>query len=155
MRAGELSRLKITDIDSDRLQIRVQKGKGAKDRYIQIPSILIRILRMYFKKYRPVEYLFNGRKRGSQMSLSAIRWVIRKSRERTKIRKAVSPHTLRHCYATHHLESGTDLVYLQQNLGHKHLKTTARYIHLCNRRYQHIHHPVVDILPDSSRKITE
>ncbi|HRN74137.1 MAG TPA: tyrosine-type recombinase/integrase [Ginsengibacter sp.] len=137
MRAGELSRLKITDIDSDRLQIRIRKGKGAKDRYIQIPSVLIKILRRYFKKYRPIEYLFNGRKRGSQISLSAMRWAIRKSRERMKISKNVSPHTLRHCYATHHLESGTDLVYLQQNLGHKHLKTTARYIHLCNRRYQH------------------
>src|SRR5690606_38001743 len=140
MRAGELRRLKITDIDSDRLQIRIRKGKGSKDRYIQIPSALIKILRTYFKKYRPKEYLFNGRKRGSQISLSAMRWAIRMSKERMKIKKKVSPHTLRHCYATHHLESGTDLVYLQQNLGHKHLKTTARYIHLCNTRYQHIHH---------------
>lgn len=155
MRAGELSRLKITDIDSHRLQIRIRKGKGAKDRYIQIPSVLIQVLRRYFKKYRPTEYLFNGRKRGSQLSLSALRWAIRMSRERMKIRKRVSPHTLRHCYATHHLESGTDLVYLQQNLGHKHLKTTAKYIHLCNRRYQHIHHPIVDILPDSYHKTME
>lgn len=155
MRAGELRNLKITDIDSDRLQIRIRKGKGAKDRYIQIPSVLIEVLRKYFKKYRPEGYLFNGRKRGSQISLSAMRWVIRKSTDRMKIKRKVSPHTLRHCYATHHLESGTDLVYLQKNLGHKHLKTTARYIHLCNRRYQHIHHPIVDIITDSNQKTTE
>jgi site-specific recombinase XerD len=147
MRAGEVSRLKLIDIDSERLQLRVRKGKGAKDRYIQIPKELIEYLRVYYKKYKPQEYLFNGRKKGSPLQVSSMRWPIRQAKKRLNLQHKISPHTLRHCYATHHLELGTDLVFIQQNLGHKHLKTTARYIHLCNNRYQHIHHPIVDILP--------
>lgn len=153
MRAGELSRLRLCDIDADRLQIRIRKGKGAKDRYIQVPMELIEFIREYYKKYRPQEYLFNGRRKGTVLQVNSMRWPIRVARRRLNIHKKISPHTLRHCYATHHLESGTDLVFLQQNLGHKHLKTTARYIHLCKDRYQHIHHPIVDILPAMSSKI--
>lgn len=146
MRAGELCNLKLAHIDGDRHQIKIVRGKGAKDRYIDVPKELIFYLRDYYKKYRPSVYLFNGRKKGSPMSVSSLRWPIRESKKRIKLIKKVSPHTFRHCYATHHLEAGTDLVYLQKNLGHKHLKTTARYIHLCNSRYQHIHHPIVDII---------
>ncbi|MCB9806289.1 tyrosine-type recombinase/integrase, partial [Candidatus Nomurabacteria bacterium] len=142
LRAGELIHLKPEDIMSDRHQILVRKGKGSKDRYIDIPELLIEILRKYYRQYRPEEYLFNGRNKGSKLSHGAIRWSIRQSKKRMGIRKKGTAHTLRHCYATHHLESGTDLVYLQENLGHKHIKTTARYIHLCQDRYQHINHPI-------------
>lgn len=148
LRAGELRNLKITDIDSERLQLRIRKGKGAKDRYVQIPMELIVYLRKYYLQYKPENYLFYGRKRAGQISFSAIRWAIRQSKRRQGLQKQISPHTLRHCYATHHLETGTDLVYLQKNMGHKHLKTTARYIHLCKERYQHIYHPIVDIIAD-------
>lgn len=120
MRAGELRNLKLTDIDSDRLQIRIRKGKGKKDRYITIPDELIEYMRDYYRECRPENYLFNGRKKGDPLSLSAMRWAIRQSKKRQRINKQVSPHTLRHCYATHHLEDGTDLVYLQKNMGHKH-----------------------------------
>lgn len=146
IRAGELCLLKLAHIDGHRHQIKIVKGKGAKDRYIDVPSVLISYLREYYKKYRPEVYLFNGRKKGSPMSVSSLRWPIRESKKRINLIKKVSPHTFRHCYATHHLEAGTDLVYLQRNMGHKHLKTTARYIHLCNSRYQHIHHPIVDMI---------
>ncbi len=142
MRVGELRKLRIGDILSDRKQIRIIKGKGGKDRYINIPAVLIEVLRTYFRVKRPDEYLFYGKYKENPISVSAIRWAMRQSKNRMKIIKKGSPHTLRHCYATHHLESGTDLVYLQQNLGHKHLKTTARYIHLCHQRYQHITHPI-------------
>ena len=152
LRAGELCRLKLEDIDSDRLQIRVRRGKGAKDRYVQIPKELIYYLRDYYKKCRPSEYLFNGRKKGSPMSVSSLRWPMRQAKKKLGITKQLSPHTLRHCYATHHLESGTDLVFLQQNMGHKYLKTTARYIHLCKERYQHISHPVVNMMADLNLK---
>ncbi|MGA7370030.1 MAG: tyrosine-type recombinase/integrase [Nitrososphaeraceae archaeon] len=148
MRSSELCNIKLSDIDADRGQIKVVKGKGSKDRYINIPEELIVILRLYYRKYKPEVYLFNGRRKGEKMSVGSLRWPIRQAKEKIRLIKRVSPHTLRHCFATHHLECGTDLVYLQKNLGHKHLKTTARYIHLCKDRYQHIHHPIVDILED-------
>ena len=120
MRAGELSNLKLVDIDSDRLQLRIRRGKGAKDRYVQVPMELLEYLRVYYKKYKPKTYLFNGMKKGSRLQVGSMRWPIREARRKLKIDKKISPHTLRHCYATHHLEDGTDLVFLQQNLGHKH-----------------------------------
>lgn len=147
MRAGEVSRLRMDNIDAHRLQIRVRKGKGAKDRYINIPEELLKFLRLYYRQYRPREYLFNGRTKLQPLSIGAMRWPIREAKKKLGITKKVSPHTFRHCYATHHLEGGTDLVFLQMNMGHKHLKTTARYIHLCKDRYQHIHHPIADMLP--------
>ena len=146
VRSAELCQIKLSDIDSNRNQIRIVKGKGSKDRYVNIPPELIIILRHYYRVYKPAIYLFNGRVKGSMMSVSSLRWPIREARKRLKLIKKVSPHTFRHCYATHHLEGGTDLVFLQKNLGHKHLRTTIRYIHLCNQRYQHIHHPLADIV---------
>jgi len=148
IRAGELSNLKLSDIDGDRLQIHIRKGKGKKDRYIVIPQQLIDYLRIYYKFCKPVQYLFNGRRKGEQLQVGSMRWPIRQAKKKLKLSKKVSPHTLRHCYATHHLEVGTDLVFLQKSMGHKHLKTTARYIHLCKDRYQHIHHPIVDIITE-------
>ncbi len=146
MRAGELCHLKLSHIDGQRHQIRIVKGKGNKDRYIDVPPQLIEFLRFYYKQYLPQQYLFNGRRKGEPMSVSSLRWPIRQAKKKIGLVKKVSPHTFRHCYATHHLESGTDMVYLQRNLGHKHLKTTARYIHLCNSRYQHITHPIVEMI---------
>ena len=146
MRVGEMRKLKIKDILSERKQIRIIKGKGAKDRYIDIPDLLIDVLRKYYLAVQPQEYLFFGKYKTQMISVSAVRWAIRMAKKRMNIHKKASTHTLRHCYATHHLESGTDLVYLQQNLGHKHLKTTARYIHLCKERYQHINHPIKEMI---------
>lgn len=148
IRSSELCNLELSHIDGQRHQIKIVKGKGSKDRYVDVPAQLIHILRLYYRKYKPQVYLFNGRIKGSKMSVSSLRWPIRRSKKKIGLIKKVSPHTFRHCYATHHLESGTDLVYLQKNLGHKHLKTTARYIHLCKARYQHIHHPLADMMED-------
>lgn len=142
IRVGELRKLTINDVFSDRNQIRIIKGKGGKDRYVNIPDLLIEVLRIYYKSQKPKHYLFFGRYKENMISVSAVRWAIGQSKKRMNINKKASTHTLRHCYATHHLECGTDLVYLQMNMGHKHLKTTARYIHLCKERYQHIKHPV-------------
>jgi len=140
LRLSEATHITMDDIDSNRLQIRVNKGKGAKDRIVQIPAVLIDILRAYYIKCRPVHYLFNGRYKGTVFS--AAQWAIRQARSKAKITKKASLHTLRHCYATHHIESGTDLVFLQQQLGHKHLRTTAQYVHLCMDRYRTIKHPI-------------
>lgn len=131
MRLSEALNITFADIDRDRLQIRVNKGKGSKDRLIQIPSCLMLILTDYYLHYKPEIYLFNGQKKGDKYSTSAAQWIMRQARKQKKLTKRASIHTLRHGYATHHLESGTDLVYLKKQLGHKHLKTTERYIHLC------------------------
>ena len=128
MRLGETLQLKLTHIDGNRKQIRIERGKGAKDRYIQIPECLLVLLRQYYRHYRPVRYLFNGREKGCLWSYKASQWSVKRACELAGVQRSVSPHTFRHCYATHHLESGTDLVFLQQQLGHKHLKTTAIYI---------------------------
>jgi len=92
VRAGELCNLKLSDIDADRLQIRIRKGKGAKDRYVQVPQALIIYLRQYYKKYHPVDYLFNGRKKGAPMSVSSLRWPIRQARVKLGLVKKISPH---------------------------------------------------------------
>jgi integrase/recombinase XerD len=106
-----------------------------------MPEKLLNLLRVYYKKYKPQQYLFEGVREAQSYSYGSIRKIIHRARSAAKITKPVSPHTLRHCYATHHLESGTDLVYLKEQLGHSKLMTTAKYIHLCHKRQQHINHP--------------
>jgi hypothetical protein len=128
LRLSEALNITFQDIDGDRLQIKVNKGKGAKDRVVQIPECLLQLLRSYYRRLKPVHYLFNGLKEGSRYSNRAVQWSIIRARELAGIKKTASIHTLRNCYATHHIENGTDLVFLQEQLGHKHLKTTARYV---------------------------
>lgn len=142
VRLSEATHVKLVDIDSDRMQVHIHRGKGAKDRKVMINDKLLTLLRKYYQVYRPVEYLFNGSKKGSVYSASAGQWSIRRARAIAAIKRKCSIHTLRHCYATHHLELGTDLVYLQEQMGHKHLKTTAKYIRLCIERYKSICHPI-------------
>lgn len=145
LRLSEALKIEFDDIDSDRLQIRVSKGKGGKDRVIQVPLCLIELLRKYYRHYKPKKYLFNGLKKGSRYSTRAAQWSIIRARTLSGITKRASIHTLRHCYATHHIENGTDLVFLQEQLGHKHLKTTAKYVRLCMERYRRINHPLVSM----------
>lgn len=146
MRLSEAANVTFDDIDKNRLQIRIRKGKGAKDRYIRIPEILIEILSEYYKKVRPQKYLFNGFKKGERYSTSSFQWTMRQARKKAKLTKSASIHTLRHAYANHSLEAGTDLVYLKQQLGHKHLRTTESYIHLCAERKTMINHPINQII---------
>jgi len=145
LRLGEALNIEFDDIDSARLQIRVNKGKGNKDRMVQIPGCLIEILRKYYRHYKPKKYLFNGVHKGSRLSRRAAQWSITRARKLAGITKTATVHTLRHCYATHHIENGTDLVFLQQQLGHKNLKTTAKYVRLCMERYRRINHPLVSL----------
>ena len=148
LRLSEALNIKFEDIDRDRLQIHVHRGKGAKDRIIHIPQCLLTILTDYYKYYKPENYLFNGLKKGHKYSHSAAQWIMRQARKNTKFTKKASIHTLRHAFATHHLESGTDLVYLKSQLGHKHLKTTEQYIHLCVNRVRTINHPITELIGD-------
>ena len=144
IRLSEALHLKITDIDGERKQLFI-KGKGAKDRYVDIPECLLLLLRHYYKMYRPHTYLFNGAAKGERLAPRSAQHLIKQTCKTAKIQKSVSPHTFRHCYATHHLENGTDLLYLQKQLGHKQLKTTARYIHLVKTYAWRIHHPIANI----------
>ncbi len=142
LRLSEALNMELTDINGDRLQIRVRKGKGGKDRYVHIPECLLLLLRDYYRRVRPQKYLFNGLRKGSRLSNRAAQWSLIRAKQDAKVTKRASIHTLRHCYATHHLENGTDLVFVQEQLGHKHLRTTARYVHLCLERIRHITHPL-------------
>jgi integrase/recombinase XerD len=141
LRVSEVLNIKLSDIDADRLELFIHQGKGNKDRLVRMPEKLLNLLRVYYKKYKPQQYLFEGVREAQSYSYGSIRKIIHRARSAAKITKPVSPHTLRHCYATHHLESGTDLVYLKEQLGHSKLMTTAKYIHLCHKRQQHINHP--------------
>lgn len=145
IRLQELTNLRLQDIDSSRGKIFIKQGKAAKDRYVDIPQSVISILRQYYIITKPQIYLFNGRTKGVRMSSSAVQMSIRIARKKANILKQVSTHTFRHCYATHHLESGTNIVYLQKQMGHKHLKTTARYIRLSETYIQTISHPIDNI----------
>jgi len=149
IRISELTNLRIEDIDSDRHELFVRKGKGNKDRVIDLPSCVLPILRKYYKQYKPKQYLFEGMSKTQlQYSHSSIHKIIKRSKTKAKIRKKISAHTLRHSYATHHLENGTDLVYIKEQLGHKDLSTTEKYLHLCGSRRRQIHHPIESLQID-------
>ena len=142
LRLSEALNLRIVDIDGQRRQLRIVKGKGAKGRYVSFPECLLEVLRNYYRAYRPEGYLFNGKYRGSRWAGRSAQHSLEQARQAAGVERSVSPHTLRHCYATHHLENGTNLVYLKEQLGHKHLKTTARYIHLCQSYDKRVAHPI-------------
>jgi len=142
LRISEALNIKVSDIDSDRLEIFVSQGKGHKDRLVSLSEKLLQILRQYYLVYKPQNYLFTGLSCSGKYSKSSVRKILLSAKIKAKISKPVSPHTLRHCYATHHLENGTDLVYLKEQLGHNNIKTTAKYIHLCGHRQRHIIHPI-------------
>lgn len=141
LRISEVLNTKLSDIDSDRLELFIRQGKGKKDRIVIIPEKLLILLRVYYRKYKPKQYLFEGATKAQRYCYGSVRKIIHRARSGAKITKPVSPHTLRHCYATHHLENGTDLVYLKEQLGHSKLMTTAMYIHLCHKRQRYINHP--------------
>ena len=145
LRLSEALNLHILDIDGQRGQLKVSRGKGAKDRYVAMPSCLLELLRTYYRIYRPQKYLFNGKYRSSRWANRSAQHALQQARKGAGIDRAVSPHVLRHCYATHHLESGTTLVYLKEQMGHKNLKTTARYIHLSQEYHNRICHPLAEL----------
>ncbi len=150
LRISETLNIKLSDIDSDRLEIFIRQGKGYKDRLVRIPKKLLDLLRVYYKKFKLSKYLFEGATKAQRYSYGSVRKIIVKAKSMAKITKPVSPHTLRHCYATHHLENGTDLVYLKEQLGHSKLMTTAKYIHLCQKRQRYINHPFDKLTIDTA-----
>jgi integrase/recombinase XerD len=128
LRISEAVRLKPAAIDSQRMVIRVDQGKGRKDRYVMLPPKLLAMLRDYWKRTHPGEWLFPGDRPGQPISPLTIGHICRQVRLRCGIGKPITPHSLRHTFAVHLLEAGTDLRTIQLLLGHRNLSTTARYL---------------------------
>jgi integrase/recombinase XerD len=141
LRLGELLHLKIAAIDSDRMLIHVVGAKGKKDRYTILSKALLTDLRKYFLDYRPKEYLFEGPFK-KQYSETSVQKIVKRTAKWAGIRKKVSPHTLRHSFATHLLENGTDLRYIQNLLGHSSSKTTEIYTHVAVNALKAIESPL-------------
>ena len=142
LRRGELLNLKISDIDSDRMMIKVRQAKGNKDRYTVLSKSVLQDLRKYYNKFRPKIYLFEGSE-GIPYSSSSVLQVVYKAANVAGIKRKVHPHMLRHSFATHLLENGTDLRYIQLLLGHHSTKTTEIYTHVATNAFKHIE----DLLP--------
>jgi len=130
LRVSELIGLRIGDIDSGRNTITVRHGKGAKDRQIPLSPTMLQLLREYWKLYRPTEFLFENGRSGAQMSERTVQAVFEHAKKASGISKKISAHTLRHSYATHLLEAGTDLLTIRNQLGHSNISTTTVYLHL-------------------------
>ena len=130
LRISEAVKLKVGDIDSQRMVLRVERGKGAKDRYSILSRRLLEVLRVYWKQQKPTDYLFPGRKPGTHISDATLQQVCRDAAFLSGIHKRVTAHTLRHSFATHLLENGEDLRVIQVLLGHTRIDTTARYLHV-------------------------
>jgi integrase/recombinase XerD len=141
LRRGELLQLKPEDIDSKRMLIHVRQGKGMKDRYTLLSTNLLKDLRTYFKKYRPKTWLFESLN-GDHYSASSVLAIVKTAARKAGIKKKVSPHMLRHSFATHLLENGTDLRYIQTLLGHSSSKTTEIYTHVAIRAFRLIKNPL-------------
>jgi site-specific recombinase XerD len=133
LRVGEAVRLKIADIDSQRTLIHIKGGKGKKDRVTLLSDTILQELRDYYKEYNPKNFLFPGSEGRSHLAERSIQNVFQKAVVASGIRKSVSIHSLRHSFATHLLESGTDLRYIQEILGHESSKTTEIYTHVSKR----------------------
>lgn len=141
LRISEVTSLKLIDIDSKRDVIRIRESKGAKDREVPLSQKALDQLRIYYKDYKPAEYLFEGQF-GGQYSTRSIQALFKKALIQCGIKKKATVHTLRHSYATHLLENGTDLRIIQELLGHKSSKTTEIYTHVSNRIKQKIPNPL-------------
>ena len=140
LRIGELINLELRDLDIDRRQILVRQAKGRKDRYVMMAESFLPLLLNYLQTYEPKRYFAEGN--GGKYSSSAIRGFLKDSCERAKIRKRVTPHTLRHSFATHMLENGTDLRYIQELLGHAKPETTMIYTHVTKKDLLKIESPL-------------
>ena len=141
LRLSEIINLKIRDIDSRNMQVFIEKSKGKKDRYVNLPQSVLEQLRTYFKKYRPKKYLFEGQD-GGQYAKRSLQNVFKNALQKAGINKQVGIHSLRHSYATHLLEQGTDIRFIQELLGHNDIKTTLIYTDVTNKNIRNIISPL-------------
>jgi site-specific recombinase XerD len=159
MRRAEMCHLKTTDIDSQRMMVHIRQGKGGHDRDVPLSEKLLETLRVYWRWMKPKTYLFPGTVNNWRADVpinTKAPWeACRQAAQRAGITKHVSPHTLRHCYATHLLEAGADLRTIQLLLGHAKLEHTALYLHLSKRHLTAVANPLETISvsnPDNSKR---
>ena len=143
LRRSELINLKVSDINSERMIINIISAKGKKDRISLLSENTLKLLREYYKIYRPVNYLFEGMN-GGKYSPTSVAKILKKAALKAELQKNVTPHMLRHSFGTHLLEQGTDLRYIQELLGHNSSKTTEIYTHVSKKAISKIKNPVDD-----------
>jgi site-specific recombinase XerD len=142
LRTSEIVHLKVSDIDSSRMQIRIENSKGAKDRYTILSKKAVQTLRAYWKVYRPSHWLFPNQHRDLPMSYRAVDYIFKRYKKQAGITKPASAHSLRHSFATHLLENGVDLHHIQLLLGHRYPETTTVYLHVRRVDLQKITSPL-------------
>ena len=145
LRRSEAIMLEPQDIDRDRMLLSVRQAKGFKDRIVPISPKLVELVDSYLRRYRPVLYLFEGQRQGDRYSAASVEKIFRVACTKAGIRKKITLHGLRHSYATHLLEAGTDLRYIQELLGHRSSKTTEIYTHVTEKSIQKIRSPFDDL----------
>lgn len=147
LRVSEIASLRIKHIDSDRMQIFIEKAKGKKDRYVALSPVLLDILRDYIKTYKPTpkKYLFESEFSNTAYPIRTIQRIFQLAKQQSGIAKEVGIHSLRHSFATHLLEKGTDIRYIKELLGHFNIKTTERYLHVSKKSLVNIVSPLDDL----------
>jgi integrase/recombinase XerD len=138
LRLKELLGLKVADIDSARMVLRIRHGKGQKERLLPLSPRLLEVLRNYWREYRPATWLFPGVKPALPLTGGTVQRLCQRTARRAGLTKRIHPHILRHSFATHLLEAGVDLLSVQALLGHSHFNTTAKYLHISMRRLQRL-----------------
>ncbi len=146
LRVGEVVRLKVNDIDSDRMLIHIIQGKGRKDRYSLLSKVALEELRTYVRKYKPDNWLFSGAEEDRFLTERSVQKVFENARIKAGVKKKATVHTLRHSFATHLLEGGVDLRYIQELLGHQSSKTTEIYTHVTEKSIKNIESPLDRIM---------
>jgi site-specific recombinase XerD len=142
LRLNECTHLRVSDIDSKRMAIRVRQGKGNKDRYTLLSEALLEKLRFYWQIEKPAHWLFPGRNHDKPITGSSVQKAFHRARERAGIRKEVSVHSLRHSFATHLLEQGVNLFTIKELLGHSSIHSTLIYLHLQHNNKKSIVNPL-------------
>jgi len=152
LRVSEVVQLKVRDIDTERGTIHIQQAKGKKDRYVPLSAIAHRTLQTYHNMYAPTNWLFDGQRTGHHLTSRSLQKTLQKAVKKVGITKSVSMHTLRHSFATHLLEDGTDLRYIQELLGHSRPETTMRYTHVAKTDPKKLCSPL-DNIPDAQNTL--
>jgi len=146
LRVNEACTLCVGDLDSKRMVIHIRNGKGGRDRYAMLSPVLLEALRQYWKQFRPpLPHLFPGAKPGAPICPEAVRKALRAALRESGVSKRITPHTMRHAFATHLLEAGTDLRVIQVLLGHASIRTTTRYVHVSTKVIARTRSPLDDL----------
>lgn len=151
LRVSEVANLKVSDVDSQKMQLLIQNGKGGKDRFAILSQACLDVLRDYWKQYRPTEWLFYSRNQtGTHITSRSLQNVFRKYKEQAGITKKVTSHSLRHAFATHLLEDGVSIFHIKQLLGHSDISTTCFYLHLVKISQLNVASPLDTLAPGNS-----